>query len=351
MACRRRYSLAMALIGTLSLPGCAAARVAPPLPAPQVTPLPAIIAHRGGTGDAPENTLEAIRQAVAHRADAIWLTVQLSKDGVPVLYRPADLADLTPVSGVVADYTAAELAHINAGWNFKTADGAYPYRSRTVGIPTLRDALRAIPRNMPVMLDMKALPAGPQTAAVAKVLNEEAAWSRVTIYSTEASYQSAFAAYPRARLFEARDMTRDRLVNVLLGDRCENAPAAPVWTGFELDRKLSVVEKFTLGEGVSEVTATMWTPRTVACFRRRAPVKILAIAVNDASSYRTAACLGVNAVLSDSPHEMAQIRASLRAHAFGCSPSGQPCVRRQHPVHRNPIPSECRIGGRSVAVR
>ena len=352
MACsRRRYSLAAALIWTLSLSGCAVGRVAPPLPASQVMPLPAIIAHRGGTGDAPENTLAAIRQAVAHRADAMWLTVQMSKDGVPVLYRPADLSDLTPVSGTVADYTAAELAHINAGWNFKDADGSYPYRGRAVGIPTLRDALRALPRHMPVILDMKALPAPPQTAAVANVLNEEAAWSRVTIYSTEAAYQSAFAAYPQARLFESRDMTRDRLVNVLLGDRCERAPATPVWTGFELHRKVNVVETFTLGEGVSQVTAMMWTPRTVACFRRRAPVKILAIAVNDASSYRKATCLGINAVLSDSPRRMAQIRATMRAHAFGCSPSGPSCVRQRQTVHRNPIPSECRIGGRPMAIR
>ena len=352
MACSsRRYSLAVALIWTLSLSGCAAGRGAPPLPAPQVVPLPAIIAHRGGTGDAPENTLEAIRRTVAHRADAIWLTVQMSKDGVPVLYRPADLSELTPVSGAVAGYTAAELAHINAGWNFKDADGSYPYRSRAVGIPTLRDALRAIPRRVPVMLDMKALPAEPQTAAVAKVLNDEAAWSRVMIYSTEAAYQSAFAAYPQARLFELRNMTRDRLLNVLLGDRCENAPAAPVWTGFELHRTVSVVEKYTLGEGVSQVNATMWTPKTVGCFRRRAAVRILAIAVNDANSYRMAACLGVNAVLSDSPRRMAQIRAALRTQAFGCAPSGPSCGRRLHPGHQTAMLSGCRIGGRSAAVR
>jgi hypothetical protein len=39
--------------------------------------LPQIIAHRGGTGDAPENTLEAIHLALEHHADAMWLTVQL----------------------------------------------------------------------------------------------------------------------------------------------------------------------------------------------------------------------------------------------------------------------------------
>ncbi|AOK45876.1 glycerophosphodiester phosphodiesterase [Burkholderia sp. MSMB617WGS] len=289
--------------------------------------LPLVVAHRGGTGDAPENTLEAIREAAANRADAIWLTVQLSRDGIPVLYRPADLSALTQSSGPVARYTAAQLARMNAGWNFRDASGRYPYRARPAGIPTLRDALRAIAPALPVVLDMKALPAGPQAKAVADVLTSEAAWPRVTIYSTDAAYQAAFVSYSQARLFESRDATRARLVSVLLGGACEGAPqapsapgapGAPVWTGFEMHRKLTVTERFTLGEGVSDVTATLWTPATVACFRRRANARILAIAVNDADDYRAAACLGIDAVLADSPRKMAEIKSALKARPLQC---------------------------------
>ena len=56
---------------------------------------PQLIAHRGGTGDAPENTLPAIKLALENHAEAIWVTVQLSRDGVPVLYRSSDLSALT----------------------------------------------------------------------------------------------------------------------------------------------------------------------------------------------------------------------------------------------------------------
>ncbi|HEI8822635.1 TPA: glycerophosphodiester phosphodiesterase, partial [Serratia marcescens] len=52
---------------------------------------PAIVAHRGGTADAPENTRIAIETALKNGADAIWITLQESKDGVIVLYRPSDL--------------------------------------------------------------------------------------------------------------------------------------------------------------------------------------------------------------------------------------------------------------------
>ena len=56
---------------------------------------PQIVAHRGGTADAPENTVQAIKLALENQAQAVWITVQLSKDGVPVLYRPSDLKALT----------------------------------------------------------------------------------------------------------------------------------------------------------------------------------------------------------------------------------------------------------------
>jgi glycerophosphoryl diester phosphodiesterase len=254
--------------------------------------LPQIIAHRGGTGDAPENTLEAIRLAVAHHADAMWLTVQLSKDGVPVLYRPADLSALTDAKGPVSARAAVELARVNAGWSF-------------------HQALRVIPASMPVILDMKALPAELQTRAVAQVLSEENAWSRVTLYSTEAEYQRSFAAYPQAKIFESRDATRTRLVRVLLQQGCVDAPAEHASAAFELHRTVTVVEKFTLGEGRSEVNATLWTPSTVACFRQRPDVHVVAIAVNNADDYRAAACLGIDAVLSDSPAKMTAIRVGI----------------------------------------
>ncbi|QNK02497.1 glycerophosphodiester phosphodiesterase family protein [Dyella telluris] len=262
---------------------------------------PLIVAHRGGTADAPENTLEAIRLALSHRADALWLSVQLSADGVPLLYRPADLSALTNGAGPVAQLNAAQLAELNAGWQFRDALGNLPYRQHPVGIPTLREALRAIPADITVILDMKALPAEPQAEAVARVLTEEQAWARVTLYSTDAAYQTAFSRYPQARLFESRDVTRQRLLDVLLADRCDNAPDPRAPAAFEWRRDVSVVETFTLGEARSKVAANFWTPATAHCFHRHPTQWLLAIGVNSAADYRAAACLGLDAVLVDSP--------------------------------------------------
>ncbi|MFP6561304.1 glycerophosphodiester phosphodiesterase family protein [Paraburkholderia sp. B3] len=284
---------------------------------PAATAAPLVIAHRGGTGDAPENTLAAIRMAIANHADMIWLTVQLSRDGVPVLYRPADLSALTDASGPVASKTAAELAGVNAGWRFATKDAAgnmiYPYRAAPVGIPTLAAALAGIPPGIPVILDMKALPARPQAAAVARVLTAGEAWGRVRLYSTEAAYQQAFAAWPQARLFESRDATRERLATVALARACEAPPPAGTWAAFEFRRQVDLVERFTLGEGRSAVNdATLWSASAVQCFRTHPDVHLVAIAVNSAADYKAAACAGVDAVLADSPKQMVPVRESLR---------------------------------------
>lgn len=278
--------------------------------------LPAIVAHRGGTADYPENTLRAIDGALRNGADRIWLTVQLSADGVPVLYRPADLKALTPESGPVSSRTAVELTRINAGWNFRktlpSGEVIFPYRVDPTPIPTLDAALALIPPDIPVILDMKALPAEPQAAAVAAVLTTRHAWPRVLIYSTDATYQKAFAAYPLARLFESRDATRERLLNVALSGQCD-APANGVWTGFEWQRDMQVTESFTLGEARTPVKAKLWTRTALACLDTNGPAHTVAFAVNNVGDYHDAACLGIEAVLVDSPRAAREWRSQAAA--------------------------------------
>ncbi|SAL01498.1 hydrolase [Caballeronia calidae] len=323
----RTFALAASLAACLTSAGCGPGSISP-AHADDSRGLPMIVAHRGGTADYPENTLIAIQGALENHADAIWLTVQLTRDGIPVLYRPADLSTNTDGRGAVATLDFADLERLNAGWNFARIDAGgtkrYPYRDQPVRIPSLAEALRAIPPAMPVMLDMKATPAEPQTAAVARVLDEENAWQRVLIYSTDAAYQTTFAAYPKAqaRLFESRDATRARLAAAALSHTCEDAPQTGVWTAFEFARKMELVETFTLGEARSAVTARLWTPEAVKCFRTNADVRILAIGIDNADDYRAAACLGVNAVLADSPQKMRAIRASM-AQPLQCAASAR----------------------------
>lgn len=68
-----------------------------------------IIAHRGFSGMYPENTRLAFDKALDQDCDAIEIDVQLSKDGVPLLYHDDDLQRLVKVSGYLADNTWQEI--------------------------------------------------------------------------------------------------------------------------------------------------------------------------------------------------------------------------------------------------
>jgi glycerophosphoryl diester phosphodiesterase len=74
-----------------------------------------IIAHRGYSARAPENTLAAIDAAVAAGADAVEFDLHVSADGAPVLFHDDTLRRTTNGSGRVADKTLHELSDLDAG--------------------------------------------------------------------------------------------------------------------------------------------------------------------------------------------------------------------------------------------
>src|SRR3990167_4313755 len=87
-----------------------------------------VIAHRGNSMHAPEDTLESLRQGMALGADGLEFDVRLSADGVPVVIHDPTLDRTTDGSGPVAACTLAELRALDAGYRF-TRDGGrtYPY--------------------------------------------------------------------------------------------------------------------------------------------------------------------------------------------------------------------------------
>ena len=76
---------------------------------------PLIIAHRGASRHAPENTLAAIRLAVGSGADGIEIDLRLSKDGIPVVIHDADLLRTGGINKKVREMSASELAKADVG--------------------------------------------------------------------------------------------------------------------------------------------------------------------------------------------------------------------------------------------
>lgn len=74
-----------------------------------------IIAHRGFSQIAPENTIAAFKAALEHNADGVEFDVQLSADGIPVVIHDPTLNRTTNGRGKVASKTLAELKALEAG--------------------------------------------------------------------------------------------------------------------------------------------------------------------------------------------------------------------------------------------
>ncbi|MER3633127.1 MAG: hypothetical protein C4325_14030 [Blastocatellia bacterium] len=105
--------------------------------------LPRIIAHRGASAAAPENTIAAFAEAVRVSADGIEMDVRLAADGVPVVIHDSTLNRTGQIGGKIRQLTSSELARCDVGkWfrvkanrqNCRTFDGEV--------VPTLNGALK-----------------------------------------------------------------------------------------------------------------------------------------------------------------------------------------------------------------
>jgi glycerophosphoryl diester phosphodiesterase len=105
-----------------------------------------VIAHRGGAGLWPENTLYAFERAAASGADVIETDVRVTKDGELVVMHDEDVARTTDGAGAVGTMTLAELKKLDAAYRFSTDGGrSFPLRGRGINVPTLREVFDALP--------------------------------------------------------------------------------------------------------------------------------------------------------------------------------------------------------------
>ncbi len=110
-----------------------------------------IIAHRGASFDAPENTLAAIQLGWKQGADAVEIDVQFSKDGHVVVIHDDNTRKTAGVRKKVAAQTLAELKQLDAGsWKSPKFKGER--------IPTLAEALATIPKGKRMFVEIKCGP-------------------------------------------------------------------------------------------------------------------------------------------------------------------------------------------------
>ena len=110
-----------------------------------------IIAHRGASHDAPENTMAAIQLGWRQQADAVEIDVQFSKDGQVVVIHDDNTGRTTGVRRKIAALTLAELKSLDVGkWKGPKWNGQR--------ISTLGEALASIPKGKRLFVEIKCGP-------------------------------------------------------------------------------------------------------------------------------------------------------------------------------------------------
>ena len=114
-----------------------------------LTPKTYVYAHRGASGYAPENTLEAFRLAAEMGADGVELDVHFSKDGQVMVLHDAKIDRTSNGQGEVSSYTREELLAFDFGFQF--------YKEcRGIRIPTLDEVYELLaPTGLTVNVEIK----------------------------------------------------------------------------------------------------------------------------------------------------------------------------------------------------
>ena len=99
-----------------------------------------VIAHRGASGELPENTMPAYRLAIAQRADMIEIDLHRTRDGAIPITHDATLEHLGG-RGEIADATLAEVRALDAG--------------RGERVPLLHEVLDEVAPQIPLNLELK----------------------------------------------------------------------------------------------------------------------------------------------------------------------------------------------------
>ncbi len=222
-----------------------------------------VIAHRGSSKAAPENTMAAFRQAIADGTDWIELDVQETADGEVVVFHDSDFMKMARVPLKIWDATLADLARIDIGSWF-----APEFSNERV--PTLGEVLDACKGKVGVFIELK-------------------------YYGHDQQLEERVA-----RIVEARGMEQDIVVMSLKLSAVQKMKALrPDWT-VGLLLSASAGDLRSAGVDFLAINA-LSADRGFIRRARRSGAEVYVWTVNDAATMSAVMSRGVDGVITDKP--------------------------------------------------
>lgn len=245
-----------------------------------------VIAHRGFSGEAPENTLVALRKAMDLGADMAEIDVGLTLDGHVVLLHDETLDRTTDGKGLLSDATLDQVQRLDAGSWFDTKYTGEP-------VPTLAEALDLVRGKMLLNVEIKSeavtdTAEGGIAHKVLQLVHERDMLDEIVISSFNPR------ALTHARHLDA-DVRTASLYNrdVHKGQGPLEVMAAVGSNGFNISHRL--------------ITRKM----VEACHRHDRPVAIYT--VNNEKKMRRMIEMGVDALFTDYPDRLQKVLEEMAA--------------------------------------
>jgi glycerophosphoryl diester phosphodiesterase len=251
-----------------------------------------LYAHRGASGEMPENTLAAFAKGLEYDIDALESDIHMTRDGHVVLSHDPDGARCCGVAREIRASTLAEVQSWDAGWGFTAPDGGRPFAGRGHRIPALEEVLREFP-SVRLNLDIKQTSPSMVGPLVA-LLRRENAEDRVTLAS-----------------FHLRTLLRARLG----GYRGDTAlPRAEVITMLKAPPGLFAFLPWRGTAAQLPVAGGNYrfdTPEMVARCHRLG-LRLDFWTINDPAEARRLLALGADGIMTDDPQAIAPVFAEVR---------------------------------------
>jgi glycerophosphoryl diester phosphodiesterase len=260
---------------------------------------PLIIAHRGASARAPENTLAAFDLALEEGADGLEFDVRLARDGVPVVIHDATLARTALRDGVVETLGSEELSDLGAGTWFNRHNPSLAQESFTREcIPTLAQVYeRYGPRARVLYVEMKCdepASVAPLARAVVELTRAHGLAERVVVKSfTHALVRESKRLAPEIRA-------------AALFDRSFSRPLVPAST--------IIAEAEACGADEISLHRSLLRRPTVEAARAKG-LAVVAWTVDTSFWLRRAHALGLRAVITNCPAEMCAARNNIGERA------------------------------------
>jgi glycerophosphoryl diester phosphodiesterase len=251
-------------------------------PRPKLPP-PKIIAHRGSSAHAPENTLAAFELAVAGGAEGIEFDVRLTRDGEAVVIHDADLKRTGLRKGIVSGMTAAELAEVDVGTWFNRKHPAKNdpvfAKERVAALAAALERLKDFPGL--IYIELKCEPAGARELceAVCRVIRDSPRLSQMIVKSFELGaipiIRELCPGIQTAALFGARLMNALRKeTRIIRAAKAVGAHQISVHYSLATRRLVSRASE-------ARLPVTIWTADSPRWVERGAKLGLKAIITND----------------------------------------------------------------------